>query len=155
MKKIFIKNGTIVKSQMIFLEFLYDFELKELVKTFPGMDWKKELKVWYVPYSDNKLNELLEFFKGKVWLDYSQFNKVALPVEKIKNDLSPLDSGIGEEIIKFEQWMRNKRYSESSIKTYRDALSVFFRFLENKPIAEVESSDLEKFNTEYIIAKGY
>ncbi|WP_373496481.1 site-specific tyrosine recombinase/integron integrase [Aquiflexum sp.] len=155
MKKIFIKNGIIDKTQMVFLEFPYDFELKELVRTFPGIDWKKELKVWYVPYSNNKLNELLGFFKGKVWLDYSQFKKVAIPVEKIKNDLSPLDSGIGEEILKFEQWMRNKRYSESSIKTYRDALSVFFRFLENKPITEVESSDLEKFNTEYIIANSY
>ncbi|WP_084119150.1 site-specific tyrosine recombinase/integron integrase [Aquiflexum balticum] len=155
MKKIFVKNGTIDKTQMVFLEFPYDFELKELVKTFPGMDWNKKLKVWYIPYSDQRLTELIQFFKGKVWLDYSQFKKVSIPVEKIRNDLSPLDSGIGEEIIKFEQWMRNKRYSESSIKTYRDALSVFFRFLENKPITEVESSDLEKFNTEYIIAKRY
>jgi integrase/recombinase XerD len=155
MKKIFVKNGTIDKTQMVFLEFPYDFELKELVKTFPGTGWNKELKVWFVPYTDQRLTELLEFFKGKVWLDYSQFKKVSIPVEKIRNDLSPLDSGIGEEIIKFEQWMRNKRYSESSIKTYRDALSVFFRFLENKPITEVESSDLEKFNTEYIIVKGY
>jgi len=116
MKKLFLKNGWMGKHPIIRIEFPYDFELKELVKTFPGMDWKKEFKVWYVPYSDTKLSELLEFFKGKVWLDYSQFKKVK--IEEVFDDLPPISKELGQEIQKFADWMRNRRYSESTIKNY-------------------------------------
>lgn len=46
MRKIFIKNGIIGKTQMVFLEYPYNFELKELVKAFPGIDWKFLIKIW-------------------------------------------------------------------------------------------------------------
>ncbi|WP_373496783.1 site-specific tyrosine recombinase/integron integrase [Aquiflexum sp.] len=153
MKKIFIKNGIIGKTQMVFLEFPYDFELKELVKTFPGIDWKKELKVWYVPYSDNKLSELLEFFKGKVWLDYSQFKKVK--IEEAFDNLPPISKELGQEIQKFTDWMRNRRYSESTIKNYSGGLGLFFRFTGNKNPEVISNEDLESFHKDYIILRKY
>jgi len=153
MKKVFLKNDFIGKRPIIRIEFPYDFELKELVKTFPDCSWDTKKKVWWVSYTDEKLKELITFFKGKIWLDYSVLKKVALP--KVYPDLPELAESLGIEIGKFEDWMRNKRYSESTIKTYRDAVSIFLRFLDGKMLQVITNEDLEKFNKEYILSRGY
>jgi integrase/recombinase XerD len=155
MKKLVLRNDWMGKRPIIRIEFPYDFELKEMVKQFPGCNWDTKKKVWWVAYTDEKLSEMLQFLKGKVWLDYSELKKVEIPQAKISVVLSNLSLVNSKEIQLFEQWMRNKRYSENSIKTYREVISVFFRFLDNKPLEEIENSDLEKFNTEYVLANAY
>ncbi|WP_143960445.1 site-specific tyrosine recombinase/integron integrase [Litoribacter populi] len=52
-------------------------------------------------------------------------------------------------------WMRNKRYAESTIETYSGAIATFFRFLKNKPLKDVDNQDLEHFNKEYVLARKY
>lgn len=154
MKKLVLKNDCIGKNPIIRIEFPYDFELKELVKQFPGCNWDIKKKVWWVSYADDRLTEMIKFFKGRAWLDYSELKKVEIP--KIHPDLPELGELLKTEVGKFEDWMRNKRYSESTIKTYKDAVTIFLRFLDNKTIAEIENEDLEKFNKEYsIISKNY
>lgn len=153
MKKLVLKNDWMGKRPLIRIEFPYDFELKELVKQFPGCNWDTKKKVWWVPYSDDRLSEMLRFFKGKVWLDYSELKKVEMP--QVFTELPVLSTSLAKEISMFEDWMRNKRYSESTVKTYCDAVSIFLRFLGNKPVIEIDNNDLEKFNKEYILARGY
>lgn len=153
MKKLFLKNDCIGENPIIRIDFPYDFELKELVKQFPNCNWDTKKKAWWVSYTDDRLTELITFFKGKVWLDYSRLKKVEIPKEQ--PILSELVASLEIEIGKFTDWMRNKRYSESTIKTYKDAVIIFLRFLENKAIVEIENEDLEKFNKEYILARGY
>ncbi|WP_291787629.1 site-specific tyrosine recombinase/integron integrase [Cecembia sp.] len=155
MKKLVLKNSWIGNNPVIRIEFPYEYELKELVKQFPGCNWDTKRRVWWVAYSDERLSEMLQYFKGKAWLDYSELKKVEIPKDKVSVVLPNLSAVNSKEIQLFEQWMRNKRYSENSIKTYREAISVFFRFLDNKPLEEIENSDLEKFNSEYILANSY
>lgn len=76
MKTIFIKNGQVKNRQLVMLEFPFDFELKELIKTIEGAEWQPSLKAWAIPYSDTAPELLLKLFKGKAWLDYTQFRKV-------------------------------------------------------------------------------
>ena len=153
MKKLFLKNDCIGKNPIIRIEFPYDFELKELVKQFPGCNWDTKKKVWWVSYTDDRLTELITFFKGKVWLDYSELKKVEIPKEK--EVLPNLSLEISNEIEIFVQWMRNKRYSENTVKTYKESINIFFRFIDNKPIHLIENVDLERFNTEYILFNKY
>lgn len=54
-----------------------------------------------------------------------------------------------------KDWMRNKRYSESTIKTYTGGLVIFFRFMENKDSGSISNEDLERFHRDYIIAHHY
>src|SRR5690606_24688868 len=136
MKTIVLKNGYFGKKPAIRLEFPFDFELKELVKTYPGCQWDPKQKVWWVPQTDHQLNGILGFFKGKAGLDYSQFQTAkqspAYP------ELPPLTDAITGEVKAFEDWMRNKRYSESTNKTYRESIGIFIRFLGNKPLKEID-----------------
>ncbi|WP_228527511.1 hypothetical protein [Pararhodonellum marinum] len=68
MKTIVVKNGYRGKKPVIRLEFPYDFELKEAIKKFEGVDWDPKEKVWWIAYTDDRLTELLTFFKGRIWL---------------------------------------------------------------------------------------
>ena len=81
MKTIFVKNGEFHSKPKVLLEFPFDFQLKELVKTIPGADWKPSLKAWTIPYSDSVISDLLALFKGKAWLNYGEFKKVKLEPE--------------------------------------------------------------------------
>ena len=154
LKRIILKNDTFQKLPVIRLEFPYDFELKEMVKGFQECKWYLKERVWAVPYTPTQVAELLQYFKGeKVWLDYSQVQKVDLP-EKYP-DLVPLNDFLVGEIRRFKDYLRNRRYSESTIKTYSEAVGLFFRFLENKAPSTVSNEDLEVFNRDYIIRRKY
>ena len=153
-KTIILKNDTIKKQPVIRLEFPYDYELKEIVKTFPECSWEIKERVWSVPYTPTQLPDLLEFFKGKqVWLDYGLLKKVELP-EKYA-DLPVLEIHLQTELKRFKDWLRNRRYSESTIKTYSEAVALFFRFLKNKSPNIISNEDLEVFNRDYIIRRKY
>jgi integrase/recombinase XerD len=150
MKTIVLKKGNIGKQPVMRLEFAFDFQLKELVKSYPGCHWDVGHKVWMVPYTEDQLTELLRFFNGRALLDYS-----GLEAFKSYPELPPLSETITGEIKAFEDWMRNKRYSESTIKTYRESIGIFFRHLNNKVLQEVDLDDFQRFNKDYIIERGY
>lgn len=57
-------------------------------------------------------------------------------------------------LFSFKNYMNYRRYSQNTIKTYSDALDVFFRFFQNKTIENLTKEDLIQFNTEYILKKN-
>ncbi|MBM3431613.1 MAG: hypothetical protein FJX92_01240 [Bacteroidetes bacterium] len=60
----------------------------------------------------------------------------------------------GVEVVRFEQWMQSKRYSDNTVRVYIDALWVFLQFLQDKPLRVVSDEDIIRFNTEYILKRG-
>lgn len=153
METIVLKNAVFEGLPVICLDFPYDFALKELVKTYPECQWSKKHKTWWVPYREDQLDALLRFFRGKVWLDYSQLKSIEL-ARDFPNTIE-LDSKTEKEVKSFTEWMRNKRYAESTIKTYKGALVLFFKFLDNKELRKIGNEDLEYFNTHYIIHRSF
>ncbi len=136
------------------LEFPFDQELKELIKTIPGADWQPVLKAWTIPYSEDVLSNLLTLLKGKAWLDYSEFKKVK-ESDKKSVEIAAMDANTQKEIEKFTDWMRNRRYSESTIRNYVNSLGLFLRFTGNKNPEEITNADLETFHKDYIISRKY
>ena len=66
---------------------------------------------------------------------------------------------MNEEIIsklqKFKYWLRSRRYSENTVKTYTDALKTFLCFYHDKPIHEITNDDIIVFNNRYILANHF
>lgn len=56
-----------------------------------------------------------------------------------------------EKVKDFVDWLKSKRYSENTVKTYSDALRSFLRFFNEKEIGDFESNDLIYFNNEFIL----
>ncbi len=153
MKTIVLKNAVFEGLPVICLDFPYDFALKELVKTYPECQWSRKHKAWWVPYREDQLNELIQFFRGKVWLDYSSLRKVK--VQDKFAELPVLEPAIQSEVNKLRDWMRNRRYADSTVKTYTEAMALFFRFMDNKDPEDVTNNDLETFNRDFIIRRKY
>ena len=99
------------------------------IKQIEGARWSQQKTVWHLP--DTQENRL-------------RFN-IAPP----ENSL-PASEGITQ-IEKFKQWMRSKRYSQSTICTYSEALKSFLVFYREKPVAAINNEDVIIYNNEYIL----
>ena len=160
LKNIVLKSGTHKGTDIVILCFDYDRELIDLVKTLQMAKWSQTMRSWYIPDSPGLLNKLLILFKEKAWLDYSNMGskKPAVSSEKTKEKnikLAPLIPEVEQEIQKFKDWLSNKRYSESTIRTYSETLRLFFRFYHGKTAEEITLTDIDLFIKEYIIQQNY
>ncbi len=153
MKTILVTSEIHKKQGHVLLEFPFDQELKELVKTVPGATWDSARKAWTIPYTEDAISRLLALFRGKAWLDYSAFRKF-LP-EELPPDLPELEPSLNAQIVRFTAWMQNRRYAASTVKTYSQSLSLFFRVMNNKKTEEITVADLENFHQTYILRRKY
>ncbi len=104
-------------------------ESKQWIKTFTDARWSITLKVWHIPDTD----ENRVYFK--------------LPLESTLQ--------LNEEgqlaVRAFQSWMRSRRYSENTIKTYTEALKSFLVYHNEKPIIEITNDDVVRYNNDYIL----
>ena len=106
-----------------------DAELIERIKAIEGSKWSMQMRAWHIPDTDE--------------------NRIRFKLTRIV-DTVPNAEGIAQ-IERFKQWMRSKRYSESTISTYTEALKSFLFFYREKSIGDITNEDIIIFNNEYII----
>jgi integrase/recombinase XerD len=104
-------------------------ELIARIKTIEGSRWSQSLRVWHLP--DTEENRL----RFKLPLHYTTI---------------PSEEGIIQ-IEKFKQWMHSKRYSESTVTSYSEALKSFLIYYREKPIAEITNDDVIVYNNDFIL----
>ena len=61
---------------------------------------------------------------------------------------------INAHLAHFKNYLKSQRYSPNTIKTYTEALGVFFQFHSNKAPEKLETEDIIHFNTGYILRKN-
>jgi integrase/recombinase XerD len=97
------------------------------IKTVTGSRWSQSNQFWHVP---DTLENRIRF--------------------KIQATPLPASEGI-QQIEKFKQWLRSKRYSDNTIKTYSEALKSFLTFFNNKSVFEITNEDVILYNNEHIL----
>ncbi|MBN4065981.1 tyrosine-type recombinase/integrase [Candidatus Amoebophilus asiaticus] len=149
-------------NQQIKIDFPYDKELIATVKKIDGAKWSQRHRCWYVLNHPDNLKKIYRIFKGKGWVDsstlfYKKENKpvIKLRPEKQRKFEKEFDNEVKSKILKFKYWMKNKRYSESTVATYINLLEVFFTYFNYKKIHKVTNNDIIRFNNEFILKKGY
>lgn len=120
------------KEKRIAVYFEKNAALITRIKQLEGSRWSQTLGVWHLP----------DTFENRMRF------KIATTAHL------PSPEGM-EQIEKFKQWMRSKRYSESTIGTYCDALKSFLVFYRDKPISEISNEDVIVYNNEYILEKKF
>jgi len=112
----------------ISVEFEKDAGLIIRIKKLPGVKWSQTLKVLHLP--DNAENR-------------KRF--------EIKSDQVDFENNrVNTEISKFQHWLHSKRYSESTVKTYSDALKSFLIFFKNRQVNDLTNQDVIFYNNEFI-----
>jgi integrase/recombinase XerD len=140
--------------------------LNARIKKLADAKWSNTLKAWHVPDTiENRKRFQLSVISHQssantvasqqlsVGSHQSSVNTKSLNTDnRLLNTDNRLPTTVLQKIEQFKQWMRSKRYSESTITTYTNALQAFLRFYQHKPITEITNNDLIVFNNEYIIA---
>ena len=121
-----IKHNGLVR---IAIAFEKNAELIARVKLIEGSRWSQSLGVWHIP--DNEENRI----------------RFKIPLHQ---QTVPSEEGIAA-IEKFKQWLLSKRYSESTITSYTEALKSFLVFYRDKPISEITNEDVIVYNNDYIL----
>jgi len=98
------------------------------IRNFPDVAWSRSKNVWHVPAHP----ENLKFFGF---------------IEEIPSNRA--------EVEKFRQWMRSRRYSEATVKSYCEGLWQFLNFFPEKRPAEISNDDVIFFNNEFIRKKRH
>ncbi|WP_264564816.1 tyrosine-type recombinase/integrase [Flavobacterium sp. N3904] len=99
------------------------------IKQQEGSRWSQTLGIWHLP--DTFENRML-------------FQIAEVPIQL------PSAEGIAQ-IQKFKCWLLSRRYSDSTITTYTEALRYFLTFYNEKPVAEIDNNDVIRYNNEYIL----
>lgn len=138
--------------EVVLLQFSYDTALGDEVRKIKNVRWSQTLKSWYAPYSIAALNEIKIIFESVSIIDASLLKeKVKAFNADPKNKV--LNTDALQKIEKFKDWMRSKRYSESTVGTYTDALKTFLKYFNTKPINEITNDDVIEFNNKYILKR--
>jgi len=99
------------------------------IKQQEGSRWSQTLAVWHLP----------DTFENRMKF------QIIEPTAKY-----PSPEGIAQ-IEKFKHWLLSRRYSDSTIKTYTEALKSFLIFYNYKAVAEIDNDDVIRYNNEYIL----
>lgn len=140
-------------ASQIAIKFQYNFQVKEHIKKLEGIKWSQTHKCFYIPSStENKKRLFQHLKKASHFVDYQKIQAPSVKaVKKGSNDGSQLPETHKKALWDYVSFLRGKRYSESSVKTYYNFLLKFFIF-NPKPIQEFNNRDLELF-IEGVIAK--
>lgn len=106
-----------------------DTQLIARIKQLEDAKWSSSQKYWHLP--DNAENRV----RFKIII-----------IEKKKPDPKTIN-----EVSKFSYWLKSKRYSENTIKTYTEALKSFLMFFEIKSPEAITNDDVIFYNNEFIL----
>lgn len=148
---------------LLLISFPFNYETKEYLMAFEGVRWSQELKSFYLPFSKTITNSLFQYLrKKKYYVDYSALKSYQAykPTEgKVSRGRTRITNkpniDVLEKIRSFKEWMFQRRYSENTIKTYESMLFMFFGFHHTKGSQEIITTDIEDFNTKYILENGF
>ena len=142
--------------------------LDTVARQLPGSVWSEERGSWSVPNNPESLRNLFRAFWGKAYIDKEEFfasrgrkgvSVELIPERKVRKPgverLPQLIPEVSRKVDEFEKWMKQMRYSESTIRTYSNGVRSFFSFHPEKPVEKLTNRDLEDFNNGYILKNRY
>ncbi len=147
--------------EVLLVNFPSNPKLHGYLNKFNGIIWSQSLGSFYLPFSKEITNVLFQYLRVEnYYIDYS-----ALTTKKSSNvntgetkKVYPghrIAESVKFRIDYFKKWMRQKRYSENTVRTYEGMLLIFFRFHFPKTENEITEKDVMTFNTDYILANGF
>lgn len=144
------------------LFFQYNEKVKERVSKIKGIRYSNTNRAWIVDYSKTKYDEIVCYIKDLGY--YPDFRNFWINLKRIEGKLMNQEdnelilnqdfSQYRDEIESFESYLTQRRYSSNTVKTYINGMRIFLSWLD-KDLDAVDHEDVNRFNAEYIIRKGY
>jgi len=157
MTRITVEPTLHLNEPRICLKFDFDQQIVDLLKTnFTSLKRSKTLDCFHIAADPDYRSILYKSFRGVAWLEFKKSDsslkiKKTLPSEL----LAPQTEINNARISEFKDFLRSLRYSESTIRTYTDAIGIFLRFHAEKDLEDIDNQDLIAFNNDYILKNKF
>ena len=148
-KKIILKPTIHKNNEVILFEFRYDSEIIYVLKSsVKSIRWSKTLRSWYIIKNNFDINSFYQDFKTLAYIDYSALKKekskkvisiVSPPKDPIKLRLKQEQK---EQLNAFYKFLKGKRFSESTLKTYTNLVAEFVIHLKEIQIFNLRDIEL-------------
>ncbi len=156
---IYLNRQQIGLKHYCFASFKYNTFIYQKFRSLENCQWDKNARAFRFDEELLSVDELYEHFKG--FANFSTSKEIIPSVESEKDRLRPADflepltQEAAAAIREFSNYLFTRRYSENTVKTYTDTLSIFFRYFAMKKIDAIENEDLIQFNVQYILKNGF
>lgn len=137
--------------EVVLIKFPYDLNLGTEAKKITGIRWSQSLKAWHAPYSIDVLKEIKTIFDSISTIDPQALKEKVAKEKALLEKKNLLNIETIQKIEKFKQWMFSRRYSDSTVISYSEALKVFLIYFHKKAIIEITNDDIIEFNNKYIL----
>ncbi len=140
-----------------FLLFKYDTDFVNHLKLQFNASWSKTHNSFYISSDRQQLKKLWSYGKlQNISILFLNNPSVIIPtatneVAYIHKPQSEPSIYIKQQIKTYQYQLQSRRYSNSTIATYTDALGVFLNYFSDKKIEDITNTDIVEFNNLYII----
>ena len=149
-----IKRGYYKNMDSIFVDFKYNDELISIIKRTKLFKWSVSKRYWHTQFTNHNLKITKQIFDGiaLIHIDQSIYKSPTVVSYRRKRVISEKN----KEIIRaYVSYLRGKRYSESTIKTYFSFIADFFDFINHIPLEALTNRDVELFIEKVFIPRQY
>ncbi|WP_347841526.1 site-specific tyrosine recombinase/integron integrase [uncultured Draconibacterium sp.] len=143
--QIILQKGIHHAQQVIFVLFDYNKELKKHLRELTPAMWSKTYNCWYIKESDFNLNFFFVKFSELAYIDYSELKK---PLNKVLQPTARRDYTYRNSIKlpkPYSDKLIQKRYSESTQRTYSAYFKDFLHFFRDVDINDLSKDDINDY----------
>jgi site-specific recombinase XerD len=139
------------RQEQLFVLFKYYDPFITKLRALPHFKWSKTHRGWYTNFSSENIAFIKKTFPQTIIkLDASIYSATNLRLIKKEQNISEENKKI---IALYTKYLKGKRYSESTIKTYGTFISDFINYIANKSLNELTNKDVELFIEDVFVPK--
>ncbi|MGA1226396.1 MAG: tyrosine-type recombinase/integrase [Tamlana sp.] len=144
-------------SNQILIQFEYNETLIKQVRTIPNATWSQSLKSWFIKNNPSNLKLIFSTFKNyahvnsKPLFEKPEKKPKVFPIKK-ERQLSLENKNL---LNNFYKYLRGKRYSDNTVKTYSFFIADFMEFNNHRNLATLNNKDVELFIEKVFIDRKY
>lgn len=145
---IYLERKVHRKSKQLLIKFKYHQKLIDLIKTVDGVSWSTTLKSWYIKNTDENLSKIITLFKGITEVNTNEISKK----EIFQRNLTETQKTL---LNNFHLYLKGKRYSQSTIKTYTFFVADFINFHTKIEFENLSNRNVEEFIESVFLERNY
>lgn len=131
----------------ISIRFPYNFEIKEYIKKFNGVKWTKTHSTFYIYHTEIRVKDLKKHLvEGNIKIITKVKNKSISKITKSKKvELKTLNEEKTTIYRHYINFLKGKRFSESTIASYSNFILDFLHFTDQKPVNKLDENDVRNY----------
>lgn len=143
--QITLSKGSFKDRPVVFIDFEFNWNIVDLIKTYSKANYVQADKHWFVPKENFNLNEFFTLFRSKAFINYTALQKLSktLPDKKILKDYSYRSS---TKLPKnYTNKLSQKRYSQNTIRTYSGYFKDFVHHFKKEKLDEITPNEINQY----------